>query len=271
MSEVRLPVATAVLSAGTARNSGMRCAAMIAAVLTIAAAKEAGAQVRYQAQPVFRAPPQMSLPPQIVRPMPGSTPMMMRPAQPAYRPPVILQAPAPARPNFATPVVPFQTGPHAYTPPVPVNPAQDTGFFAPNYIPGHQHLGVDLPAPAGTPVRAPFTGQVTGYYPDRTNPANSFVVMQPNGTTTQNVYGHVTCPTCYPGQPITQGAPFGATVAPNPEGAHVHWGANYQGVSPTASGGWGWGMAPATATPAQAQMRGWFNPLQGPNGGGGGQ
>lgn len=185
------------------------------------------------------------------------------PQQSGSRPGALLMAPRPVTPNFNTPVVPFQRGPYAYTPPYPIGSGGTTGFYAPGYAPqfSRQHTGVDIPAPIGAQVRAPVTGRIVRSYP---NGANSFIVIQPNGTTTQQVLGHVTCPTCAPGTAIQQGAPFGATVLPYPTGSHVHWGANYNGIPVTPRDGWGWGQAPATSTPAQARNRGWFDPRVGP-------
>jgi murein DD-endopeptidase MepM/ murein hydrolase activator NlpD len=156
----------------------------------------------------------------------------------------------------------------AYALPVAItDPKAVTGFYSTSYVPGKQHLGVDLPAASSTPVNSPVTGSIVQSYNRGTD---SFVVLQQNGTTTQQVLGHVACYGCYPGEPVTKGQPFGAQVINNPSkgaeggGDHVHWGANYQGVPVQAKDGWGWGAAPATSTAAEASGRGWFNPLSGP-------
>ena len=93
-----------------------------------------------------------------------------------------------------------------------------------NGEPRQPHFGVDVVAPAGTPVRAMAAGTVAlardGFY----FTGNTVVLDHGHGLTT--VYAHLSRIAVRPGDRVTKGAPIGEVGATGRvTAAHLHWGA----------------------------------------------
>lgn len=155
--------------------------------------------------------------------------------------------------------------------------AVSAGFFDPAYRQeeNRQHLGIDLPAPSGTPVVAPVSGTVVFNATSSDRGADTaFLVIRETATGVEHVLGHIRSSI----QPdtraasVTRGQSVG-TVAEWGRRSHVHWGLNTQGVPRSVQSGpggnWGWGRAPSAVAEAQAIQRGWIDPFSLPQAGGG--
>jgi hypothetical protein len=150
---------------------------------------------------------------------------------------------------------------------LPVQPTGNvSGFFDPSYPPAEnrQHLGLDLPVAAGTPVQSPINGSVVVNATPETDIMQSHLILREDGTGVEHVLGHIGS-SLRPAQRVTSGQIIGTVrLWPgNPGRSHIHWGANQRGVraaiGPSPQGDWGWGRAPVAATEAQAGARGWIN------------
>ncbi len=80
------------------------------------------------------------------------------------------------------------------------------GYFDPTYKKdeNRQHLGVDYPAPKGSPVYSTIDGRVISNNTASVDPTQSRVIIQQNGTSLQTVTGHINSTTT-PGMPIRSG------------------------------------------------------------------
>lgn len=146
----------------------------------------------------------------------------------------------------------------------PVTPrGRVSGFFDLAYLKseGRQHLGVDLPSPAGTKVVSPVDGKVVLNRTAGVEPSLAFLIIADTATGAEHVLGHIES-ALRPGDTARRGAPVGM-VKDWGGNSHVHWGLNSRQVPRAVQSGpggdWGWGRAPASASEDQARARGWIN------------
>lgn len=108
---------------------------------------------------------------------------------------------------------------------MPVSGAEISSGFGPRVHPitrqEREHLGVDLAAPVGTPVKAAAEGQVTQAGP-AADFGNLVVITHADGSTTH--YGHLERITVQPGQKVARGQKV-ATVGDTglSTGPHLHF------------------------------------------------
>lgn len=116
---------------------------------------------------------------------------------------------------------------------LPVNGRISSGFDHDRMHPMHahkqEHLGVDIAADRGSPIKSPWAGQVmhvgevNGFGP------NTIVVahpgtMQPDGKVLYSVFGHNESASVRPGQQIDRGQTIAAVGSEgNSTGPHLHW------------------------------------------------
>lgn len=95
-----------------------------------------------------------------------------------------------------------------------------------NGEPKSPHMGLDMAAPAGTPIRAPAPGVVTLVHPDMLLTGQTVVVDHGHGVST--VYIHMSRTDVREGQRLKQGDPIGAIgMTGRASGPHLHWGLNW--------------------------------------------
>ncbi len=95
-----------------------------------------------------------------------------------------------------------------------------------NGKPRRPHYGVDIAAPAGTPVRAPSAGIVSLVHPDMYFTGGTIIVDHGHGLS--SVFSHLSEVLVREGQTVTRGdmiAKVGATGRAT--GPHLHWGVNW--------------------------------------------
>ncbi len=140
-----------------------------------------------------------------------------------------------------------------------------TEFYDPRYPPAWdppaQHLGLDIPAPAGSAVLSPVTGKVIINKTKRGDPFREYLVIRSDHGGNEHVLGHIASD-LRPGTRVALGDPVGVVVVAG-TGPHVHWGVNALSVGGAidVATGWGFGRAPVQSTSADAQQRGWLDPL----------
>ncbi len=96
-----------------------------------------------------------------------------------------------------------------------------------NGQPRAPHMGVDIAAPAGTPVRAPADGVVTLAAPDFYLTGGTLILD--HGLGLSSIFLHLSKIEVQVGERVRQGdeiARVGATGRAT--GAHLHWGMNWQ-------------------------------------------
>lgn len=97
-----------------------------------------------------------------------------------------------------------------------------------NGEPRQPHFGVDVAAPAGTPVVAPADGAVT-LAADLVLTGNTVVVDHGLGLST--TYAHLATVAVRPGERVRQGAAIGTVGATGrATGPHLHWGLDWRDV-----------------------------------------
>lgn len=131
------------------------------------------------------------------------------------------------------------------------------GFLDQRYVKeeGRQHVGIDLPAPAGTPVYATAPGRVVSNNTKSAPAQESRLILQQEGTRTQSVYGHVYSTTT-PQTRVKPGQYIGE-IKDQGRNSHLHYGENQNGIPMR-----GWGRQPAATTPAQIGKQGWADPAK---------
>lgn len=138
------------------------------------------------------------------------------------------------------------------------------GYFDPAYLAeeSRQHLGIDLPAAAGTPILSPAKMVVLLNRTNSVDIMQSVLILRDTQRGIDHVFGH-----------ISSQLSVGAEVEPGEQvgeirnwsgNSHVHWGVNLVSAQsaqgPSSQGAWGWGRAPAPARPDDASTRGWVDP-----------
>jgi murein DD-endopeptidase MepM/ murein hydrolase activator NlpD len=99
-----------------------------------------------------------------------------------------------------------------------------------NVEPRAPHLGVDIAAPAGTPIRADSAGTVTLAEPDLY--FTGCTVIIDHGYGLSSIYQHMSRLDVSVGQHVEQGDVVGAIGATGRvTGAHLHWGMNWYDVA----------------------------------------
>jgi murein DD-endopeptidase MepM/ murein hydrolase activator NlpD len=94
-----------------------------------------------------------------------------------------------------------------------------------NGHPRSPHNGVDIAAPAGTPVRAPADGVVTLVYPDMYFSGNTLIVDHGHGLS--SVFLHLQKILVKKGERVHRGQVIGRVGATGrATGPHLHWGVN---------------------------------------------
>lgn len=138
------------------------------------------------------------------------------------------------------------------------------GFFDQNYrqSENRQHLGVDLPSPAGTSVVSPIDGEVVFNRTQGTAASSAFLIIRDTNTGAEHVLGHIASSLSL--ETIVRRGEVIGTIKDWGANSHVHWGINTHGVPRAVQSGpggdWGWGRGPASVTQAQALARGWVEP-----------
>jgi murein DD-endopeptidase MepM/ murein hydrolase activator NlpD len=95
-----------------------------------------------------------------------------------------------------------------------------------NGEPRAPHLGVDIAAPAGTPIRAAAAGTVTLAEPDLYFTGGTVIIDHGYGLS--SIYQHMSRLDVSVGQHVEQGDVIGAIGATGRvTGAHLHWGVNW--------------------------------------------
>ncbi|WP_084602332.1 M23 family metallopeptidase [Thermomonas hydrothermalis] len=93
-------------------------------------------------------------------------------------------------------------------------------------VPGAPHSGMDIAAPAGTPVRAPASGVVTFAAPDLYLTGGTVLLDHGHGISSN--FLHLSRIDVQVGQPVRQGEIIGAVGATGrASGPHLHWGMNW--------------------------------------------
>jgi murein DD-endopeptidase MepM/ murein hydrolase activator NlpD len=99
-----------------------------------------------------------------------------------------------------------------------------------NGEPRAPHLGVDIAAPAGTPVKADAAGTVTLAEPDLYFTGGTLIIDHGYGLS--SIYQHMSRLDVAVGQHVEQGETVGAVGATGRvTGAHLHWGMNWYEVA----------------------------------------
>jgi murein DD-endopeptidase MepM/ murein hydrolase activator NlpD len=94
-----------------------------------------------------------------------------------------------------------------------------------NGTPGSAHSGMDIAAPAGTPVRAPAAGVVT--FADDLYLTGGTILLD-HGHGVSSNFLHLSRMDVQPGDVVTQGQVIGAVGATGrATGPHLHWGMNW--------------------------------------------
>ena len=97
-----------------------------------------------------------------------------------------------------------------------------------NGEPRQPHLGVDVAAPAGTPVRAPAAGRVTLAEPDMFLTGGTLMLDHGHGIS--SVFAHLSRLDVQAGEEVEQGATIGAVGGTGRATApHLHWGVSWFG------------------------------------------
>jgi murein DD-endopeptidase MepM/ murein hydrolase activator NlpD len=115
------------------------------------------------------------------------------------------------------------------------------------------HMGVDIAAPPGTPVRAPAGGTVTLAAPDFFLTGGTVMIDHGYGLST--VYFHLSRLDVHVGQKVAQGEVIGAVGATGrATGPHLHWGVNWYQLrlDPALLAGPMPALEPGAANPASA-------------------
>lgn len=95
-----------------------------------------------------------------------------------------------------------------------------------NGEPKSPHMGLDMAAPVGTPIRAPAAGVVTLVHKDMLLSGQTVIVDHGAGVST--VYIHMSRTDVVEGQVLKQGDPIGAIgMTGRASGPHLHWGLNW--------------------------------------------
>ena len=95
-----------------------------------------------------------------------------------------------------------------------------------NGEPKSPHMGLDMAAPAGAPIRSPAAGVVTLVHPDMLLTGQTVIVDHGHGVST--VYIHMSRTDVHEGQQLRQGDPIGAIgMTGRASGPHLHWGLNW--------------------------------------------
>lgn len=95
-----------------------------------------------------------------------------------------------------------------------------------NGEPRHPHMGVDVAAPAGTPVKAPADGLVVLVQPDMYYSGGTIIIDHGHGLTSS--YLHMRDVLAKEGQMVKQGDPIGTVGATGRvTGAHLDWRFNW--------------------------------------------
>lgn len=135
-------------------------------------------------------------------------------------------------------------------------------YFDDSYLreEGVQHLGVDIPAPDGSPVVSPIDGTVIINRTNVSDPFNAYLVIRSNSTGFEHILAHLKSDLAVPAT-VNAGDTLG-TIVKAGSGPHLHYGINQLSVAAALDpvAGWGFGRAPADATPLDAGMRGWLAP-----------
>lgn len=98
-----------------------------------------------------------------------------------------------------------------------------------NGKPRNPHNGVDVAAPAGTPITAPADGVVALVADDMFYTGKT--VMIDHGLGLTSVYAHMDSIAVVEGQVVGQGTPIGTVGATGrATGAHLHWGLTWKGT-----------------------------------------
>jgi len=112
---------------------------------------------------------------------------------------------------------------------MPVDGIESTPFGAQRYVNGEPrspHSGIDIAAPAGTPIRLPLAGSVlmvSDMY------LNGKTVAIGHGNGLVSVYSHMNITTVKPGQWLKTGDIIGKVGATGrATGPHLHWGVRFQ-------------------------------------------
>jgi murein DD-endopeptidase MepM/ murein hydrolase activator NlpD len=86
----------------------------------------------------------------------------------------------------------------------------------------HQHTGIDLPYPAGTPVYATADGVVDQLISDQAGLGLAVIIKHPSGY--ESVYGHLSAFTVRKGDTVLQGAMIGRVGSTGRStGPHLHY------------------------------------------------
>lgn len=95
-----------------------------------------------------------------------------------------------------------------------------------NGAPKNPHMGLDIAAPAGTPISAPLPGVVTLVHPDMLLTGKTVVLDHGHGLST--VYIHMSRIEVREGQSLVRGETIGAVgMSGRASGPHLHWGMNW--------------------------------------------
>jgi murein DD-endopeptidase MepM/ murein hydrolase activator NlpD len=95
-----------------------------------------------------------------------------------------------------------------------------------NGTPKNPHMGLDIAAPSGTPIRAPAAGIVSFAEPDLYLTGGTVVLDHGHGLS--SVFVHLSRLDVQPGQRLEQGDVLGAVgMTGRASGPHLHWGMNW--------------------------------------------